>query len=211
MAPELGSRQRWLLVAFLALCVAGLGVAADLTLIHVRVHTDPGYRSFCAISQEVNCDTVAESEYSVFLGLPNSVWGLLGYLVMAVLAIWGLTRKRLVESWPAGLLLLLSTFSVAVSLVLAVISKLVIRSWCLMCIASWAVALGLLVVSLLLARREGWRSAVRADLWALLSRPALFLGLAAPAAVALGALWLALPRYWVPAESAGPGELATGT
>jgi uncharacterized membrane protein len=65
---------RWLLVASLALCLAGLGVAADLTRIHYKVHTDDRYQSFCAISKEVNCDTVAQSDWSVFLGLPISVW-----------------------------------------------------------------------------------------------------------------------------------------
>lgn len=202
--------SRGLLVVFLVLCLVGIAVAVDLTAIHVKVHTDPTYRSFCALSKEVNCDTVAESEYSVFLGLPNSVWGLVGYLVMTVLALWGLARGGMSRAWPSGLLVLLSGFSVAVSVVLAVISKLVIQSMCLMCMASWGVAAGLLVVAVLLARKVGLVTAVREDVTALLRRPGLTAGLALVALIALTVVWVYYPRYWVLQGAIGPGTLATG-
>jgi len=213
------SPSRGALVVFLVLCLVGIGVAADLTAIHVKVHTDPNYRSFCAISKEVNCDTVAESGYSVFLGLPNSVWGLAGYLVMIVLAVWGLRAQgvkateegRMSRAWPSGLLLLLSGFSVVVSVVLAVISKVIIKSICLMCVASWVVALGLLIAAVVAARKVGLVAAVREDVSALLGRPALAAGLAMVALISLSVLWVFYPRYWVPSGAIGPGPLAAGT
>jgi uncharacterized membrane protein len=202
--------RRWPLAAFLGVCLAGLGVAIYLTVLHAQVHLDPNHQSFCAISEKVNCDTVAESEYSIFLGLPNAVWGIVGYALMTLLALWGLTRWRLSPSWPAGLLLALSTFSVGVSIVLAVVGELVIRSLCIMCAASWAASLGLFVLALAKAWPVGPVSSLRQDLAALASRPKLFAGLVLAGAAALAALWLAYPRYWELKGPIGPGGLAFG-
>lgn len=201
---------RWARASFLALSLAGLAVAADLTLIHVKVHTDPAYRSFCAISEEINCDTVAQSEWSVFLGVPTSVWGMVGYLLMGVLAAWGLSRRRLAPGWPAGLLVLLSGFSVLVALGLGVVSKLVIGSMCLMCIASWAISAGLLLLAWLQVRPTGAVAAVRADLRALLGHKRLFAGLVAAGVGAVLALIGFYPRYWELDARVGPGGLAHG-
>jgi uncharacterized membrane protein len=60
------------------LCLVGIAVSAELTRVHVFVHTDPDYHSLCAMSEGINCETVAISPYSVFAGLPVSVWGLAG-------------------------------------------------------------------------------------------------------------------------------------
>jgi uncharacterized membrane protein/predicted DsbA family dithiol-disulfide isomerase len=204
------THSRWLWWAFLALCLAGFAAAADLARIHFRVHTVMGYQSFCAISQQMNCDTVADSDWSVFLGLPNAAWGMVGYLVMGVLAAWGLTRRTLSRTWPAGLLLLLSSFSVAVSIFLAVISKLVIHSMCVVCMASWAVAAGLFGLALAMCWRVGLLTAVRDDIAGLFSRPRLTAPLAVGAAVAMAALWLAYPRYWIIDGRVGPGSLGFG-
>ena len=65
-------------VVFLTL--AGLIVSLYLSYSHYRVYTDVGYKSFCAISKAINCDTVSQSAYSIFLGLPVPVWGIVGYI-----------------------------------------------------------------------------------------------------------------------------------
>lgn len=208
--PNSQPAPRWPLLAFLALCAVGTAVAVDLTVIHLKVHTDPTYVSFCALSKEVNCDTVAESDWSVFLGVPNSVWGILGYLGMAFLAVWGLSRRSLGRAWPAGLLLLLSGFSVAVSIVLGVVSKTVIHSMCLMCIASWAVAAGLFVLAVVHARAVGIGAALRDDARALRSRPRALAGLALAGLLPAAALMAAYPKYWRADGPVGPGALASG-
>ena len=205
-------RRQWWLIGLLALAAAGLVLAAELALIHLRVHTDPAYRSFCAISREVSCDSVAESPYSVFLGLPVAVWGVLGYLAMGLLAGWGLVARRPHSRWPAGLLLLLTSLSALVSIVLAGISELAVRSLCLLCAASWLVNLSMVALTFRLARRSGvgLRQLVREDLLALRRR----LGLTGAAAAAcLGlmvALWFCYPRYWQPSGGEEAGQLATG-
>jgi len=58
-----------------ALAVAGVLDSIYLSISHYRIYTDIAYESFCAISRSINCDTVSQSSYSIFLGIPVPVWG----------------------------------------------------------------------------------------------------------------------------------------
>jgi len=58
----------------LSIGLIGLFVSTYLSYSHYRVYTDVGYKSFCAISKAINCDTVSQSAYSIFWGLPVPVW-----------------------------------------------------------------------------------------------------------------------------------------
>jgi len=185
-------------------------VSFELTRIHLWVHTDPNYRSFCAVSEAVNCDAVAESTYSLFLAVPVSVWGMLGYLIMATLAAVALFRPRS-ERFPAGLHVLLTVFSVTVSLLLGTISVLAISSVCLLCLTSYAINLVLLVLALLAARRRGGIfAATLADLRLLLRRWPRALAAAVPLGALCGALIAFYPAYWLHEEVRGPAGLPTG-
>jgi hypothetical protein len=64
-------------VVFLA--VAGLADSLYLAISHYRVYTDINYRSFCAISRAINCDTVSQSRFSIFFDVPVPIWGVIGY------------------------------------------------------------------------------------------------------------------------------------
>ena len=44
---------------------------------HYRNYVDIDYRSFCAISKAINCDTVSQSPYAIFLDLPVAFWGVM--------------------------------------------------------------------------------------------------------------------------------------
>jgi protein-disulfide isomerase/uncharacterized membrane protein len=188
--------------------LAGLAVALVLVRVHQQAHA--GVSSFCDINETFSCDKVANSPYSVVLGLPVAAWGALAYGLGALLAGWGLTSRRLHAAWPAGLLLLLGAGAVAASVVLALVSKLLVGAWCLMCMASWVAALGLLASAWAAVRRIGARAGLRADLAALSARPR-WTGVALLAGMALVAgLVAAAPRDWVgprpPRPVGGPGD-----
>ena len=111
-------RPRTITIALL-LTAVGLLVSLDLMRLHYKVHTDPSYHSFCAMSDTFNCQTVAESQYAVFAGMPIAAWGALGYAGLLVL---------LAASWSSGLsapgllaALLFSAAAVGCSVTLAVI------------------------------------------------------------------------------------------
>jgi protein-disulfide isomerase/uncharacterized membrane protein len=181
------------LALMLVLCIAGLAVAVELTVVHVRVHIDPAYRSFCAVSDAVNCETVAQSRYSVFLGVPVSVWGLLGYLIMGLVSLWGLRLSD--RRGPAFLMALLTAGSAATSATLGTISLTVIASVCLLCLASYLINFALLVLGVWELRRWGPADSLRA-----LLGEARRWGRSLPAAAAGAAVTVGLmafyPAYW---------------
>jgi protein-disulfide isomerase/uncharacterized membrane protein len=196
--PEQVAVARGILLLFALLSLLGIGVSIELTRIHVFVHTDPSYHSVCAMSEGVNCETVAVSPYSVFVGLPVSVWGLVGYLLMGGLAVWSLNKRRLHSTWPIGILLVLTTFSVATSAVLAYISATRIDSFCLYCMGSYGINAGLLIVSLVAWRRTGARiwELLMGDVKALIARPVVLAVLALGGVMTLGSLLAFIPSYW---------------
>lgn len=119
------------------LSLAGLFVALYLTWLHHQVFTNPSFHSFCAMSDEFNCETVAESPYSVFLGMPVASWGVVGYLFMFALTTIGLARYKLRAAVLA--LLATSSFSVLTSIALAIVSYCIICSFCVMCTVTYAI------------------------------------------------------------------------
>lgn len=200
-------------LVFALLCLLGVAVSVELSRIHVFVHTDPSYHSVCAMSEGVNCETVAASPYSVFARLPVSLWGVLGYLAMGTLALWGWSKKRLHPAWPWGLLLLLSGFSAAVSAILAFISFTRIDSLCLFCMASYAINAALLAVSIVTARPSPARagSPLVLDARALARRPLLVTTLALAGIIAFVLLQAFVPPYWKTPGWSDLPRLASGT
>ena len=119
------------------LSAAGFLVALYLAWLHYQVHTNPAFHSFCAMSDSFNCETVAESPYSVLLNLPIAVWGMLGYVLMFFLSAIGIGRYQLSYAYLA--LLTASLMSVLASIILAIVSHCIICSFCLMCCVTYAI------------------------------------------------------------------------
>lgn len=132
MTSEGVSTGRGLLLTVVLVSLVGLGASIYLSVLHWQVHNRPGHESFCAVSEEVNCDTVALSRFSTIFGVPVSSWGALFYLVFIILALWGFLRRD--PPWPWGLLGLLNLVAVGLSAFQFAISKFVIQSFCIMCI-----------------------------------------------------------------------------
>ena len=140
----------WFAVFFLA--AAGIANAVYLSISHYRVYNDIDYQSFCAISKALNCDTVSQSPFSILLGLPVPVWGIIGYIffMSLVLLAW---RKDAQPRRIWTILQLVSTGFSLYSIVLAFISSYYIHSYCIMCIVSYAINLLLLFYTWLIRKR----------------------------------------------------------
>jgi protein-disulfide isomerase len=188
------AKRRPALLAAAALSGAGIALSALLMRQHASAHA--GIASACNINDFVNCDRVATSAYSVFLGLPIALWGLLGYGLLLILALVGLGTRRPHDSWPAGLLFLGAAGAAAVSVLLALLSELAIGALCLYCAGSWAVAFALLASAWRACKPAGIAAAVRADAALLAIRPALTAGTAVAMAVLVAVAARAQPRYW---------------
>ncbi len=164
------------LVACVILAAIGLVIAFELTDVFVRSHTDPDYQSFCAVSEGMNCETVALSEYSTQLGVPVSVWASAGYAFLVALSL--LCLARLKDGFGRGFLLLFSLLFVGVSAALVYIMAVKIKSFCILCLALDVVNVGLLAMSLLAVVSAGpslagvvaydFASLIRRPLWPVL-------------------------------------------
>ena len=134
------------------LALVGLTNAIYLSISHYRVYADIGYESFCAISQAVNCDTVSQSPYSIFLGVPVPVWGVIGFAFIFLFLPFAYgkpsEKKRM---WPILFLILLG-YS-CYSIILAAISTFIIHSYCIMCLVSFSVTFLMLYYIWLIRRR----------------------------------------------------------
>lgn len=188
------TKRRNLFIVAALLAVAGVVLSALLTRQHAAAHA--GVASACNINEFVNCDRVATSRFSVFLGLPIAVWGLLGYGLLLITSIVGVRASRGGGSWPAGLLFAGSAAAAAVSVTLAFLSEFAIGALCLYCAGTWFVSLGLVVTAWGACRPEGAVAALRADLAVLASRPALTAATVIVMLLLIALTARAQPRYW---------------
>jgi protein-disulfide isomerase/uncharacterized membrane protein len=149
--------------------VAGAGLLNMLysSISHYRVHTDLLYVSLCAVSEAVNCDTVSQSIYSIFLGVPVPVWGVLGYGFFLILLSFAYHQKAKPHRiWL--LLFLIALFFSVYSLFLAYILKFQIKVYCIVCIAGYGINFMLLFLVWIIRRRfpeKGVWSSLKKDIF----------------------------------------------
>lgn len=144
-------------VALLALAGAGVLLTTYLTAVQ-WFGTAPLY---CSAGS--GCDLVQSSRWSVLLGLPLALWGLLTYAILAGL-VWRMRKRRSI--WTRATFV--ACIAAAISLYLTAVSMLAIEAVCVYCLASLAIILSILAV--LLRRRPAqlagfeWRSFAPATL-----------------------------------------------
>jgi vitamin-K-epoxide reductase (warfarin-sensitive) len=107
------------------LALFGITVSALALREHYREYGD----SPCSINEHWDCGVVNHSPYAMIAGIPVATIGILGYILMAVLALARSYRLLLVPTL-AGL---------AFSLHLANIEAHVLGVWCLYCVISLGV------------------------------------------------------------------------
>ncbi|MFC1831321.1 vitamin K epoxide reductase family protein [Thermodesulfobacteriota bacterium] len=138
----------------LVLAISGIINSLYLAVTHYRNYTDLSWSSFCAISKAVNCDTVAQSPWSIFWDIPVAIWGVFGYLLfLSVLLCVRRNIKNTFIMWSV-LTLLSLLFSLA-ALSLGYISTTQIGSYCILCIVSYIISFLLLLYSWIAWRRFG--------------------------------------------------------
>ena len=112
--------MRWLL---LVLAVVGLAASVAALKEHYNTGTSP-----CSINDVWDCGVVNHSPYSVFAGVPVAAVGIVGYALLAALA--------LKKAWR--LLLVAAFIGLAFSLYLTRIEARVLEVWCIYCVISLA-------------------------------------------------------------------------
>jgi uncharacterized membrane protein/glutaredoxin len=130
-APALRSAPNWPL---LALSSIGIFLTAYLTWTSFAGATPQG----CAVGG--GCDTVLTSRWATLLGLPTSLWGLLGYAALAAIAFVRRADKQWSYAWTVAF------FGFCYSVYLTVISLTQLQSACPYCLTSLALMLAILAL-----------------------------------------------------------------
>ncbi|MFZ2632137.1 MAG: vitamin K epoxide reductase family protein [Desulfosalsimonadaceae bacterium] len=199
-------------IPFAIIVLTGFSDSVYLAISHYRNYVDMGYQSFCAISRAINCDTVSQSPYSIFLGVPVPVWGVLayGFCLFLLAFAWPKTasRKRI---WT--LIMIISFIFSSYSLVLAFISSYYIHSYCVMCILSYGVNLALLFYTWIIRKRfacESFFLAIRLDIRYLLNFSKVTIPVTSVLAASALLMILAFPQYWHLTPPALSKDIPTG-
>jgi uncharacterized membrane protein len=145
--PARYNRSGECLVRYLIVLLAIAGVV--VSSLALKVHYDTGSEP-CRLNDKWDCGVVNHSPYAELHGVPVAVAGVVGYLVIAVLAF---LRRR-------TLLLLIVLVALAFSLYLTHIEASVLGVWCLYCVISQG------IIGILTLLAIGWLAAQR------FSRPA---------------------------------------
>lgn len=130
--------KSWVRIAVLLLCACG----ALLSAVSLYNHYAATASQYCDLSRIFNCDLVNRSRYSVFLGIPVALIGLVGYVVLAALT---LSRQRWARLARAGA----ASLGFAFALYLTYIEEMVLGTWCLLCLGSLAAITGISVLAAL--------------------------------------------------------------
>ena len=113
--------MRWILIL---LAVVGIASSALALREHYRTDTSP-----CSINERWDCGIVNHSPYAVLAGVPVAAIGIVGYLLLAVLAF----------KWAYRLMLVPVLAALVFSLYLARIEQHVLGVWCIYCVISLGV------------------------------------------------------------------------
>ncbi|MBM9538369.1 vitamin K epoxide reductase/DsbA family protein [Desulfobulbus alkaliphilus] len=161
----------WYTTPVFVLLLLGLANTAYLAWSHYRNYADLTFNSFCALTRAINCDTVSQSPWSIFLGLPLAYWGLFAYALFLVIFLATLRKTKGSEQlW--FLLFLLGIVYALASVFFGWISATKIKAHCILCLVSHATSLALLFFSWIILRRfcttafwtgvkDGWRYLIR--------------------------------------------------
>ena len=117
---------------FLAIAVLALAGVVDSS-VALRNHYAKDKSSFCDFSESFNCDVVNRSQYSVIVGIPVALIGIVGYA-----ALFGLSTFSRSNHETPTLLLAAAVPGLAFALYLTYVEGFILSAWCILCLSSLA-------------------------------------------------------------------------
>jgi uncharacterized membrane protein len=139
------SRSRLII---LSLAIAGVAVAAASMWFHFKLLTDASYISPCDVNDTFNCSQVYLSPYGAVRGIPVALGGVAWFGLVAMIAGFANTSGESSKSSPAGAYIFaLSTIGLAVVLSLGYTSMFVLKTYCLLCLGTYACVIGIFIAS----------------------------------------------------------------
>ncbi len=130
-----------------ALALFGLAVSLTSLYVHYKLLADPGYSSFCDVSSTVSCQSAYLSRYGSVHGIPVALFGAIWFVFVLVLAFLDLAAPDSVRKSVPLYLFAFSTVGLAVVLYMAYAAFFVLKSVCVLCLATYIAVIGLFIVS----------------------------------------------------------------
>jgi vitamin-K-epoxide reductase (warfarin-sensitive) len=131
-----------------ALALAGLFVSVRALQVH---NMDPGLAPPCAVSEHWDCGAVNHSRYAVFpprsfdedpasktVHIPVATFGIAGYALIAIVALFG-------RWW---IVLQLAEIAFGAAALLSYIEAFVLQKWCIYCVWSQGLVTAILLVTI---------------------------------------------------------------
>ena len=132
------------------LILTGLGSCLYLGIVHFRNYTDLSFASICALSRSINCDTVAQSSYSILLSLPVAVWGFFAFLFFGLLLVNTRGQRNMGLWW---LIFGFGLVCCGVSLYYGYLSAQQIHSYCIFCLLCYLCYFAITFMAFIVIRR----------------------------------------------------------
>jgi vitamin-K-epoxide reductase (warfarin-sensitive) len=117
--------------------LSGLGILLSGYAIYVKLQSGKkGYKPFCDLSQNVSCTKAFTSEYGKLLLIDNALLGLLYYILLLLLSFTSTPLYPITIAGAIG------------SLILAYLSYVQMKNFCLICTATYLINFLLLIVTI---------------------------------------------------------------
>jgi uncharacterized membrane protein/predicted DsbA family dithiol-disulfide isomerase len=123
----------------------GLATSSASTWVHYRILNDPTYASFCDVNDSFSCTVAYTSRFGSVAGVPVALFGLL-FFAFALLLIAVCARSSSAENLP-GYLFATSTIGLAAVLYLGYASFFVLKTLCVLCLATYVAVVGVFITS----------------------------------------------------------------
>ncbi len=130
------------------LAIIGLALSIELCIVYYNANfAIDATPSICAISDKMDCDSVAKTSYSQFFGVPLALWGVLLYLFFLFMTyvdklqnIKGFGILKVFKN-PSSYIFCIALVSFIISMILGCISVFKIDSICVFCFMTYFVDL----------------------------------------------------------------------
>jgi uncharacterized membrane protein/protein-disulfide isomerase len=183
---------------FIFLALIGLLDSFYLSISHYRNYTDISYSSFCALSKAINCDTVSQSPWSIFVGIPLAQWGMLAFMLIIFIAL-STSRDTPNRKMLWHVIFFLSALYILADMYFAYITVVKIHAYCVLCLLSYVVNFSLLFSSWIIRRRfklGSFFSGLKEGTVSIWKNKSLLLSIVLLFAL-FGCVKIFLPHYWV--------------
>ncbi len=142
-------RNKLIEILLALLFVTGLAVALYLMFIHYFPQ-QPGTMLYkmCTMGQKTNCGLVNTSTYSEFLGVPLGGWGAFLYASLLLLLFYMKVMDKEYAVTLKPVIFIAGLAAVLVSIPLAVISAVLLNTFCTLCALLWMINVAILLLSL---------------------------------------------------------------